>query len=366
MNKALLILLFFVPTILLAQTFTWETATEIGEYQATIVQETVDGITVTVTTDDAAGGCYIQTIASGGYGGASGDVVMASVTNIQTITFTFSESVNILTIYAVNASGDNSGIWTYTPTGGSNSPVIDTIAKATGQIVTLNWTNVTSFTVTKTEEQSGFAFDDLILGDASLPVELVSFSATGKGNSVNLEWTTASERDNLGFIVERKTGTTDWRQIASYKSNAELTGQGTTSSSSQYSFTDDNVSAGTDYTYRLSEVSTNGAVNVIGTTSVETSAIPATTQLFAAYPNPFNPSTNIKYQLAQDSYVTLAVYDVLGRQIKMLANQQQAAGEYSVQWDGSTDTGLSAPSGTYLVRMQMQGFNQIQKVQLLK
>ncbi len=365
MKKLLLTLFLLLPFILFAQTFTWETATEIGESQATIVQETVSDITVTVTTADAGGGRYIQLFASAGFGGASGNVVMASVTNIQTITFTFSESVDILTIYAVNASGSYDGTWTYTPTGGSNSPVNDTIAKATGQTVTLNWTNVTSFTVTKSEELSGFAFDDLILGDASLPVELTSFSAPHSNNTVELEWTTVSETDNLGFIIERKSENTGWRQIASYKHDAELTGQGTTSSPSQYDFIDNTISAGADYDYRLSEIDINGEKSEIGTTSVK-AAIPSTTQLFTAYPNPFNPSTNIKYNLAKDSHVTLAVYDVLGRQIKLLSDQYQTAGQYSVQWDGSTDAGVMAPSGTYLVRMQTGNTSQVQKVLFMK
>ncbi len=365
MKKLLLALFLLLPFILFAQTFTWETATEIGEYQATIVQETVSDITVTVTTADAGGGRYIQILASGGYGGASGNVVMASVTNIQTITFTFSESVNILTIYAVNASGDYDGTWTFTPTGGSNSPVIDTISKATGQTVTLNWTNVTSFTVTKSEELSGFAFDDLILGDASLPVELTSFSAAGNGNTMNLIWSTASEKDNLGFIIDRKAHDNAWQQIASYQTHPELTGKGTTSSPSQYTFIDNTISVGADYDYRLSEVNINGEKSEIGNTSVK-ATVPTTTQLFAAYPNPFNPSTNIKYHLANDNHVSLAVYDILGRNVKSLINQHQSAGQYSIQWDGSTDAGIAAPSGAYLVRMKAGNTTQMQKVLFMK
>ncbi len=201
--------------------------------------------------------------------------------------------------------------------------------------------------------------------DASLPVELLSFSAIGKGNSVELQWTTASESDNLGFIIERKTDKSDWQKIASYQSDDRMAGQGTTSSPSDYSFTDANITAGADYSYRLFEVNINGDRNEIGTTSAK-STVPLTTQLFAAYPNPFNPTTMLKYQLAIDSHMTLAVYDILGRQIKMLADQHQAAGEYTIQWDGSTDSGVTAASGTYLVRMHTARYHQSQKIQLLK
>ncbi len=202
--------------------------------------------------------------------------------------------------------------------------------------------------------------------DASLPVELVSFSAFNNSNAVKLEWSTTSEIDNLGFIIERKSESTNWKQIASYQSDNRLAGQGTISSPSQYTFTDNKISTGMDYTYRLSEVSTNGDVIEIGSTTVSVSAIPQTTQLFAAYPNPFNPSTNIKYNLANDSHVTMAVYDLLGRNIKSLVNQHQSAGQYSIQWDGSTDAGVTAPSGTYLLRMQAGNTTQMQKVMFIK
>ncbi len=203
------------------------------------------------------------------------------------------------------------------------------------------------------------------VGDDALPVELVSFTASNKGNSINLEWTTASENDNLGFVIYRKSGSTDWQQLASYQTHSELTGQGSTSSPSQYCFMDNNTIAGVDYTYRLYEVCTSGAKTEIGTTTV-TATIPSTTQLFAAYPNPFNPSTTLNYNLAKDGHVTLTVYDVLGRQIKTLLNQQQVAGDHSIQWDGSTDSGTTATSGTYLVRMQTTDFSQIHKVLYIK
>ena len=203
-------------------------------------------------------------------------------------------------------------------------------------------------------------------GDASLPVALSAFSAKSTTKGINLEWITASETDNLGFIIERCTEKSDWQQIASYQTHAALIGQGTTSSPSQYSYTDANVTASNSYTYRLSDVSSNGEIEVIGSTAVEMSAIPATTQLLAAYPNPFNPSTHIKYQLANDSHVTLQVYDVLGRQVKMLVDRQQVVGEYSAQWDGTSDAGHTVPSGIYLVRLQVNGHSHIQKVSLMK
>ncbi|MEM1125961.1 MAG: M60 family metallopeptidase [Bacteroidota bacterium] len=97
-------------------------------------------------------------------------------------------------------------------------------------------------------------------------------------------------------------------------------------------------------------------------TSTEEGTLPYTTQLEAAYPNPFNPVTTIRYELAETSPVRIQVVDVLGRQVAVLANEaRQAPGLYQVRFDGS---GLA--SGTYFVRMQAGSFVQTQTVLLAK
>ncbi|PKL87276.1 MAG: hypothetical protein CVV23_16200 [Ignavibacteriae bacterium HGW-Ignavibacteriae-2] len=64
------------------------------------------------------------------------------------------------------------------------------------------------------------------------------------------------------------------------------------------------------------------------------------------YPNPFNPSTTIEYKIPDDSFVSLIVYDILGREVKTLVNQQQKPGSYKVLMDGG-----SLASGTYFYRI---------------
>ncbi len=216
------------------------------------------------------------------------------------------------------------------------------------------------------QDESSFSFSIQGTGlDGSLPVALQSLTAVSTSMGIDIEWITSSERDNLGFIIDRKTDDTHWLQIASYKTHTELTGQGTTSSPSQYIYTDKNASAGMNYIYRLTEASITGTINIIGTTSVN-ETVPVSTQLFTAYPNPFNPTTTLKYNLAKDNHITMTVYDVLGRQIKQLINQKQPAGEYSVQWNGSTDSGQLTPSGTYLIQMNTGNTTHSQKVLFIK
>jgi photosystem II stability/assembly factor-like uncharacterized protein len=89
--------------------------------------------------------------------------------------------------------------------------------------------------------------------------------------------------------------------------------------------------------------------------------LPAATLLYDNYPNPFNPSTTIRYELARFSEVKLSVYDVLGREISMLVNEEQPAGRYSVKWDA---TRLS--SGVYFYRLQAGPIVETKKMLLVK
>jgi hypothetical protein len=83
------------------------------------------------------------------------------------------------------------------------------------------------------------------------------------------------------------------------------------------------------------------------------------------YPNPFNPVTNISYQLAKDGYVTLKIYDILGKEVASLVSDYKPAGSYNVQFNASfAGGGLS--SGIYFYRLQSGSFIEIKKLILMK
>lgn len=86
-------------------------------------------------------------------------------------------------------------------------------------------------------------------------------------------------------------------------------------------------------------------------------AIPKEYQLEQNYPNPFNPTTVIGYQLPVQSYVTLRVYNVLGQEVRTLADGIQDAGMISVEWDATNNSGMSVPSGFYFYRIEATGTN---------
>ena len=104
-------------------------------------------------------------------------------------------------------------------------------------------------------------------------------------------------------------------------------------------------------------------------TAVTTAArgeVPTEIALWQNYPNPFNPQTTIGYSLAKSGRVTLAIYDALGRQVRMLVDQSQEAGRYQVAWDGLDDQGRGVASGTYLYRLDAGSFRQTAKMSLVR
>jgi hypothetical protein len=88
--------------------------------------------------------------------------------------------------------------------------------------------------------------------------------------------------------------------------------------------------------------------------------------LFNNYPNPFNPSTTISYELATGSFVTLKVYDILGNEIATLVNEFKPAGNYQTWFDGKNSSNNQLASGTYLYRLQANGNSITKKMILLK
>ncbi|HPG40290.1 MAG TPA: FlgD immunoglobulin-like domain containing protein [bacterium] len=203
-------------------------------------------------------------------------------------------------------------------------------------------------------------------GDISLPVELTLFTATMQKGAIILTWQTESETGNLGFILERAAGNNAWQPVASYKTHPALKGQGNSATTTTYTFTDNTVLVGTEYRYRLGDVNTSGTVTMHSPISVTTTALPQSTAMLNAYPNPFNPETTVKYTLHQDAQVTITVYDLLGRKVKTLVDEQQAAGAYQAVWNGTDAVGAQAASGAYLVRMETAEVTQTQKVLFVK
>jgi hypothetical protein len=101
-------------------------------------------------------------------------------------------------------------------------------------------------------------------------------------------------------------------------------------------------------------------------TAVEETAPVLRTALAANRPNPFNPHTEIRFELARGSQVQLRIFDVSGRLVRELIDTTLPAGEHRAVWDGTDAAGRAAASGTYLYRLDAAGFNQTRKMVLLR
>jgi hypothetical protein len=94
--------------------------------------------------------------------------------------------------------------------------------------------------------------------------------------------------------------------------------------------------------------------------------LPTTYLLYQNYPNPFNPSTTIEFDLPQDSWVRLSVYNVLGQRIKTLLNAQYAAGTHEVIWDGRNESGGEVSSGVYFYLLETDSFRDAKKMLMIR
>jgi hypothetical protein len=175
-----------------------------------------------------------------------------------------------------------------------------------------------------------------------IPVELKSFVATVNKNAVTLNWTTATETNNKGFYVQRKSGDSE------YQSLGFVEGKGTTAEIQNYFFTDNNVNAG-KYYYRLAQVDFDGTVNYTDAIEVDVNP-PLEFSLSQNYPNPFNPTTTIDFTLPVKSIVTLKIYDIIGQEVLKAIDTEMEAGYHKLNLDLSRFS-----SGVYMYRMDVKG-----------
>jgi hypothetical protein len=187
-------------------------------------------------------------------------------------------------------------------------------------------------------------FDEVSFNDA-LPVELTSFTAEYVGNTTQLNWTTATELNNLGFDVLRSTNGSDFVMIDF------VFGKGTTTEIQNYTYIDKTTLPNTNYAYRLKQIDYNGNYHFSGVVNLGKSN-PVKFELAQNYPNPFNPTTNISIGLPVKSDISLDVYNIVGEKVMTLYNGQLEAGNYDYTVDASNLT-----SGIYIYVLNSVGEN---------
>lgn len=269
-------------------------------------------------------------------------------------------------------------MWTVTGSAGSatlsftwsnsdaGSGLAATPTSGTAWLYSANWTEVGGSTaggtpnVTSGVITSNPAANWTIGLSGAFPVELTSFNAIARGNRVELAWKTATEVNNYGFEIERRTVNSETSTVNDWQKVGFIAGAGTSNSPKEYFFTNPKSTSGRSV-YRLKQVDNNGMFKYSQSVEVEIGFVPKEFSLHQNYPNPFNPTTMISYDLPQQSNVSLKVYDIVGKEVVTLVNMTKEAGRYEVQLDAS-----KLGSGIYFYRLQAGSFSSFKKLVLLK
>ena len=220
-------------------------------------------------------------------------------------------------------------------------------------------------------------------GDQSLPVELVTLAAVATEKSILLQWETQSELNNLGFNILRSTREDDpYEQIASYRTDDNLKGQGSSPFGKRYQYSDLNVEINVTYWYKLVDVDFSGRESYHGPVEgkilyvadhlfmMDLVEVPRKFMLYDNFPNPFNMTTSIRFDIpeteANNNIVTISVYDILGKKINDMYRGPLLPGRYQLQWNGKNDTGSDMASGLYILLLQSPSFFSSKKMILLR
>ncbi len=195
--------------------------------------------------------------------------------------------------------------------------------------------------------------------ESATPVELTQFTANQKGNSILLNWTTATEVNNYGFEIQRSVGQ------KSFLSLGFVEGHGNSNSVKNYSYIDNSAEGG-NLKYRLKQIDTDGSFEY----SDEVEIVVNKAYKYSMeqnHPNPFNPTTVLNYTIPNKSKVTVEIYNTLGQRVAELINANQNIGKHSVTWNA-----IGFSSGTYFARFTAtslksnETFTDVKKLLLIK
>ncbi|OQY75377.1 MAG: hypothetical protein B6D44_01700 [Ignavibacteriales bacterium UTCHB2] len=190
--------------------------------------------------------------------------------------------------------------------------------------------------------------------DMPLPVELTSFSSKFINDKIQLNWVTKTEVNNYGFNVERRINEGEWNTLDFVE------GHGNSNSPKEYTYTDKDIfTGGSKFQYRLKQIDTDGKFEYSDVVEVE--IIPAKFELSQNFPNPFNPSTTIRFSLPKETQLKINIYNTLGELVQTLAEGTYEAGYHKVTFNAS-----NLPSGAYIYRIESADFMQVRKMVLIK
>lgn len=228
----------------------------------------------------------------------------------------------------------------------------------------VSWATQNHVTFNLTLDDRNASTEIILSRDDPLPVNLSSFSATYINNLPRINWSTQAETDNIGWYIHCSN-------LNNYEESLILNtslipGNGTTSQPSFYSYTDEHeIYEGFTYWYWLESVSGSGETETFGPVSLtipteenNIPAIPLATELYHNFPNPFNPSTLISFDIKEDENGRLSIYNVKGQ---LILTDKFESGRHQYTWDASDEA-----SGIYLYKLKTNSYIKIMKMILVK
>jgi len=189
---------------------------------------------------------------------------------------------------------------------------------------------------------------------APIAVMISNFEAAPVGNGIELCWSLSTDERVKGFRLYRSSA----GEKDEYLLNEKLI------EPDIRSYVDDRAIPGKRYTYALAALAADG--REVRSITVEAECPLVVAQLFQNVPNPFNPSTSIRFTIARASHVELRVYAASGALVRTLVEGGMPGGTSVVTWDGTNDAGSSAASGVYFYRLRVDKATLSRKMLLLR
>lgn len=225
---------------------------------------------------------------------------------------------------------------------------------------TYYWRARANDNVTDGEWSSSSSF--IASSEVETSIELTAFSADTDRGMVSLSWQTVFDLGIEGFSVYRSVNAEGPFELVSSNLIRGIDGA--------YEFNDFNVAVNVTYYYQIEVSSTLEADSRFGPISIKV-APPNSYAMDQNFPNPFNPTTSIRYELPQSGHVQLTVYNILGQEVTRLVDAAQTAGFHTIQWNGLNGAQRRVSSGLYLYRIAVKvdgqtTFSTAKKMLLLK
>ncbi len=194
--------------------------------------------------------------------------------------------------------------------------------------------------------------------DASLSVELVSFSAVKVDSVIHLEWSTKTETNTAGFVIQRASLQQPFVELASFAAHPALRSYGSATAGHTYSFIDATIESGADYDYRLLDIDLDGRQTIHASVTLNQTSVanpqnksPQHIKLFQNYPNPFNRSTVLSFFLPTPQPISLLIYNARGQKV-WHTDRDASGGINTIAWHGLDMTGSPVSSGLYFYELR--------------